>query len=808
MSAARMRARADIRSRPVSLVLVTILVGVIGGVAITALAAARRTDSAYARYRTAVNEPEAIALGCPNGFPAPPLDFDALAHLREVASMDPLFFALTNVADERGRPLLYHAQDLEVAVVAGQTPASDDSTRPKLLAGRYPVGPDEVAVGYGNTDAPRPAIGDAIDIRMVPTSAIGKDGIPDGGELVDVPVTVTGRVIMPGELTGDQGSLFAAPAFYTSRPDLWRCDAGAFQLKRDTADLTSFKARVYGIEPGAVILDVSQEAIFVSRTTHLDAIILRMLAALAAVAGVMVLGESLVRRTSLGAIETPVLRALGMRRREIVWAAALPAIGVAVGGSLIAVIGAIAASGTFPTGLPRLMDPDAGIRVDTFAIGLGVAVIVLTTVLSVVVPARSLASSRGGVGGAVEYESAERRSVIASFVGRLPLPPSAGAGVRLALEPGHGRSATPVRSTIVGLTVAVATMVAAFGFAAGMDHFAATPRLWGLDFDFGAGQPYLGSEFQDKAVPVVADDPDVRDLMAGNFQQYLSLRGPGGEQQEAVWALEPIKGDLVSTTMLEGRWPTAPDEIGLGRETLSALGADVGDTVAVTVAAESRELKVVGIPVFPDFGFGPGLGRGVAMTMDGLRFFYPTVTDNLVLGNFVPGADPVAVLHRLNEEVLNNLNAGTSVAGLRSLGTTVKGTVQSRALPLQLSVLFAFAAFATLVHVLLTSVRRRHRDLAILQTLGFRRRQVAATIAWQALTLACIALAIGVPIGVLVGRLGWSAFAYRLGVVSEPVVSPLSILVVPATIAVALVVSLGPGLVARRVRPAVVLKAE
>jgi ABC-type lipoprotein release transport system permease subunit len=162
----------------------------------------------------------------------------------------------------------------------------------------------------------------------------------------------------------------------------------------------------------------------------------------------------------------------------------------------------------------------------------------------------------------------------------------------------------------------------------------------------------------------------------------------------------------------------------------------------------------------------------------------------------------------LNEEVLNNLNAGTSVAGLRSLGTTVKGTVQSRALPLQLSVLLAFAAFATLVHVLLTSVRRRRRDLAILQTLGFRRRQVAATIAWQSLTLACIALAIGVPIGVLVGRLGWSAFAYRLGVVSDPVVSPLAILVVPATIAVALVVSLGPGLVARRVRPAAVLKAE
>src|SRR5207247_6108198 len=81
-----MRARSDIRSRPLSLVLVTILVGVIGAVAITALEAARRTESAYARYRAAVNEPEAVVLSCPNGFPAPNLDLGAVQRLPEVAS--------------------------------------------------------------------------------------------------------------------------------------------------------------------------------------------------------------------------------------------------------------------------------------------------------------------------------------------------------------------------------------------------------------------------------------------------------------------------------------------------------------------------------------------------------------------------------------------------------------------------------------------------------------------------------------------------------------------------------------------------
>ena len=46
-----MRARADVRARPVSLILVTILVGLIGALAITALSASRRTDSAYTRFR-------------------------------------------------------------------------------------------------------------------------------------------------------------------------------------------------------------------------------------------------------------------------------------------------------------------------------------------------------------------------------------------------------------------------------------------------------------------------------------------------------------------------------------------------------------------------------------------------------------------------------------------------------------------------------------------------------------------------------------------------------------------------------------
>jgi putative ABC transport system permease protein len=810
VSAAGMRARADIRARPLSLVLVTLLVGVIAAIAIAAFAGARRTDSAYARYREEANEPEALVLSCPGGSPAPTTDLPAVQRLPEVQASTIGAYALANVRDLDGEPLFYEHEELNGTIAGLRDPAGASVIQPKLLAGRLPTAADEVAVSWGETDARRPAVGEAIDVFMVPRSAVDEGRFPTATEnLLGIRVRVTGEVLMPGELTGDQSTVWTSPAFIAAHEeDAFMCDAGVFQLRDGFDGTTSFLAGVYDIQARAFVLDITSEAIYVSRTTHLDAIILRLLAVLAGFAGILVLGQSLVRRTSLGAVDTPILRALGMRRREIVLAAALPAVAVAAGGAVIAVAAAIASSSLFPIGVSAVAEPDPGIDVDLVAVAVGIVLVVLTTILSVVVPALWTAGARAGVEGTIEYRGAERPSVIASAIARLPLPVSAGAGARLALEPGHGRTATPVRSAIVGLTMAVALMVAAFGFSASMDHFGATPRLWGVNFGFGAGQPFMGEAFENVAVPVIRDDPGIQNLASGNFQQYVSLAGPGGRSQDAVWALETIKGEQVATTMLEGRWPEAPGEIALGRETLSAVGLGVGDRVRVSVAGVVKEMAIVGIPVFPDFGFGPGLGRGVAMTMDALDDFYPTVTHNLVLGDFTPGAEPAAVLQRLNREVLKDLDAATALNDLDTIGTTVSGTVESRGLPLQLSVLFAFAAFATLAHVLLTSVRRRRRDLAILQTLGFRRGQVAATVAWQALTLAGLSLIVGVPIGILLGRLGWAAFAYRLGVVAEPVVSPLAVIVIPIVLVVALLVSLGPGLVARRVRPATVLKAE
>ena len=111
--------------------------------------------------------------------------------------------------------------------------------------------------------------------------------------------------------------------------------------------------------------------------------------------------------------------------------------------------------------------------------------------------------------------------------------------------------------------------------------------------------------------------------------------------------------------------------------------------------------------------------------------------------------------------------------------------------------------------LLLTAVRRRRRDLAVLRVLGLTGRQVRATVSWMAATVALAALAAGVPVGIACGRLAWEFFAGQLGVqaVTQVPAVPVAVLVASG-LALAVAVAALPGARASRARPAAILRAE
>jgi putative ABC transport system permease protein len=139
----------------------------------------------------------------------------------------------------------------------------------------------------------------------------------------------------------------------------------------------------------------------------------------------------------------------------------------------------------------------------------------------------------------------------------------------------------------------------------------------------------------------------------------------------------------------------------------------------------------------------------------------------------------------------------------------IKNYAAVRDTPLLLAAVLALLAVGTLAHVLLTSVRRRRRDLAVLKTLGLVRSQVLRVVAWEATALAAAALLAGLPLGIVAGRWAWVMFAGSAGVSGlADVPVPLVLLAIPATLALATLIAAVPGWDAARVRPASILRTE
>jgi predicted lysophospholipase L1 biosynthesis ABC-type transport system permease subunit len=139
------------------------------------------------------------------------------------------------------------------------------------------------------------------------------------------------------------------------------------------------------------------------------------------------------------------------------------------------------------------------------------------------------------------------------------------------------------------------------------------------------------------------------------------------------------------------------------------------------------------------------------------------------------------------------------IADYRAVGST----------PSVLAGILAAGALGALGLTLVSSVRRRRREFALLKGLGFTGRQLAATVAWQSSVSAFIGVIFGVPLGIALGRWLWTLFARGISAVPDPTVPVLSIvLVAVGALVFANLVASAPGRVAARTPTAVLLRAE
>ena len=559
------------------------------------------------------------------------------------------------------------------------------------------------------------------------------------------------------------------------------------RLRHGAADLAAFREAVLRlgerIGPGGTPgVDAEQDAAAkIERSIHHQAQALRLAAAVGALLAFVLLAQALARVASFSQLKNPTLRALGMTPEQLVAVGVARAAAIALPAAALAAGIAFALSPLSPIGLARELEPHPGFAFDALALALGSAVVFVAVLL-----AGAYAASRAARQPAVVPATPTGRVVPADALARWGFPASLVSGVRFALARGSAATAVPVATTLLAGVLAVSVVAIALTFTASLDHLFSTPRLYGQNWDYR-------SNYAVPSPAAVRADRSLSDVARGGLNDSVLLNG----RQIGVVNMDDIKG-RIPPVVTQGRAPEHPDEILLASKTLDALGLHVGGTVEALVK-RSAQMRIVGRGVVPEGNFNE-LGKGAALTFQAYRQLDPGVQPYSFEARIAPGADRNATLARLERRYV------TPAPGPPKTVADFGGVSE---LPLVVSALLVAIAAAVLAHALVMAIRHRRRHLAVLKMLGFDRRQVFATVAWQATTLAALGLVVGLPLGVSLGRWAWTLFAEQIGVVPEPVTPlPLILLVVPAALLLANVVALLPARHAARTPAALVLRAE
>lgn len=683
--------------------------------------------------------------------------------------------------------------------------------RPLVVAGAWPEADDPDAVAIDEELAARAGLEVGDTYRVVPYTIAqfgpageGADVRPDGpavdlrvGAIYRHPIDLTPVVLDQTGIYVDRSGLHLTPAYWAEHgPDLARYGVGVAVDLADDATLDDLGAALqeripdrFGIETepfngSSDVLDGIEDAVDVQA---------RGMLAVAAVTGITGLGLLwllLGRKAAADRARNRALEDLGLGSRGQAAIGALEGLCIGVAGAMLGAGAAIAASRWMPFGVARRAELDPGLEVDVpvlAAVALGsVAAAVVGGAL--VVRRRAVTSRR------------PRSSLVADALTTRGLSPVPTTGVRFALQSEQGGGAVPVRSALVGVAVATGVVVAAATIGASMGLVRDDPARRGA-----YGDAAVGNAASPEAAASVARrldrNPDVV-AYAGEVPNEVTIDG------QRVWVVVVVdgKGDL-SPLVVEGRAPTGPDEIALGGRVMDRLGVAVGDTVEVSLAGGPVEMDVVGQALVEDVdASNGGPGKAAIAHESALEALDPEAIAGAnpvwFVVRFGEGVDHAAALERLQQDFPNAVTTSRLPGDLESLdrlGGLVVLTV----------VLVGVLGTGAALLAMIGAVSRRRRELAVLRTLGFCRRQSAATVAWQATTFAVFGLVVGLPLGVGAGRRAWTALAERVGIVPSPVVPVAAVVALGVAAVVVLnLVAAVPAWLAARVRPADVLRTE
>ncbi len=852
--ASRYRARVTFRHRWPSYLALILMVALVGGLGLGSLAAARRTQSSFSTFLAATNPSDltvSVYSGGSGGTGNPdydpgltariarlpgvrhvaagfeltgaPLTPDGTPRIRftgeafAVASVNGLFFSQDRVAVTQGRMASPDRPDeiMMAPLVARQFGFHVGQVIPY---GFYSDAQQSLP-GFGTSAVP-PAL--RANMKLVGLATLNSEIVED--DVDTLPTILPLTPAFAREVLARKGEQFSGALVF------------GIQTSGGTATVPAVQREIAALIPPGVI---STDHVLVPVVAKADrslkpiSIALGVFGMVALVAALLIAAQLIARRFRAESGDLQILRALGASSADTMLDGLIGSEVAILVGSLLAAVIAVALSPVAPIGPVRPVYPSNGISLDWAVLGFGVlALFVLLTGVAALLayataPHRVALRPRRALSGAQ----------LVAFLARAGLSAPGVVGVRMALEPGEGRSAVPVRSTLLGAVLAVALVVTTLTFGNSLQTLVSSPALYGWNWTYilqpvGAGSGNVPGV----TLSLLKHDRYVAAYSGASFNE-VELDGQG-----VPFLLENLRAP-VAPPILSGHVAEAPRQVVLGAATMAQLHKRLGQYVTVSYGTPAdapvyippTRLLIVGTATFPAIGFAStisdhtSMGTGMLMTFQMLpRAFASAVNSssdpaldgpNLALVRIRSDAPPAAALASLqrivrvsdrvyadepggpsgNALVVQGVQRPAEIVNYRTIGAT----------PTLLVSALALGVIVALALTLIASVRQRRRDLALLKAVGFVRWQLAAAVAWQATVAAVVGIVVGIPLGIIAGRWLWDLFARQIYAVPYPTVSVLSIVLVAiGTLVLANVVAAVPARTAARTPTAMMLRSE
>ncbi len=811
-------ARHDLRHRWRTVLAVGLLFGLAAGAGLACIAGARRTESLFSRHLEATH---AADLEIDPGA----LDAESDRALRSIPEVEEASAWTTLTAWPLG-------PDGEIPPEAFQllTFTSDerylDMDQVAMVEGRRldPEQPDEVMINELAAEILDVEVGDTFPLGLFEQTENGFPASPEPDRTEEV--TVVGIMALNEDVVAEEldqiPRMFISPAFQPptaeALPRYYGFSWYGLRLRNGTDDVNSVIEQWNDLAAEhnqGVDTETEQGWLtFVHRTSELQlkadravrplVVALGAFGALATLAALVLVSQSLARTVRLGSEDVRTARVLGLRPTQSM-RVSLAVPGVALGLAVaVALTTALLLSRQFPTGPYQVLEPHPGFDADLTILLPGLVLVALVPLAAAAIAARQEAHA----GLLQRVAGRVRRSRLVAAVSRSGAPSPVVASLRLTAEPGEGRTFVPTRSVLTSNTVVVVALITVIVFGGNLSALARDSERYGFvgngvavtDGGYGRLEPEAVGEWLNER-----DDVNGWRMVGADHTNVEGRDTPG-----LVYGPSHGSGERILPVLTEGRAP-AEGEVVLGTKTMAAIDAEIGSTITIGSGEAQRDVQVVGTAVFPVLGpvlsVRTGLDEGLWVAEEDDAVFDVLVSYGPVWNFAILDVASPDVVAALNDEVdaspITPEDSDSDVAGVIkpaeiSTATDVGGYQVGL-----LSVLGVVGLLSTLL-TLLAVVRRRRPDLAVYRVLGFRPWQLRSTITLQGLWFALAALVIGTPVGIVLGTQLWRLFTDKLGVVPDPEVVWGPVLVAAGVIVVVGLLSAVPPAVAvgrQRQRP-------